>query len=399
MKFVQFVALELDELHLKNKEQDEQHSEKIKKANAQKMLLTENMREAAHSIYEEYLSEKASPRLKIDESVVKRLLFKIRSEPPDADWFEESQKAIYSKLQEDDLFLSAFKRSVGYVKLLAELDLLEAVTKSEDDEDDDETNSLSGGEELSIYDSNSVQSNDSSIDSGLPKTRHVRSGSTVSNKSTGFQTSTSQNSSGLDATLLQLPLPTMARSDNESTSSLNAQITEFHIMKENVVKPFAMYTVVVTKVNNIGIVDEQKIYRRYSDFYALHQKIVQKYPRLEKIAFPSKKAFGNMSTSVLEKRRVVINSFLKDLLKADTLQENPELIIYLHRFLDHTLSYESERQQSSVIKSATTSVRNSVKSAANVVTSVPSNIIHSTMDYMAGGLSKALNVSANIVFF
>ena len=60
------------------------------------------MREAAHSIYEEYLSEKANPRLKIDENVAKRLLFKIRSEPPDADWFDESQVAIYAKLQEDE---------------------------------------------------------------------------------------------------------------------------------------------------------------------------------------------------------------------------------------------------------------------------------------------------------
>ena len=38
----------------------------------------ENMREAAHSIYEEYLSEKANPRLKIDESVIRKLIFKVR---------------------------------------------------------------------------------------------------------------------------------------------------------------------------------------------------------------------------------------------------------------------------------------------------------------------------------
>ena len=74
----QLQALELDELHLKT--DDEKSVDKLKR---QKLSLTENMREAAHSIYEEYLSEKANPRLKIDESVVKRLLFKIRSEPPD----------------------------------------------------------------------------------------------------------------------------------------------------------------------------------------------------------------------------------------------------------------------------------------------------------------------------
>ena len=164
-----FTALELDDLHLKNNDKDEKYSDRVKKANEQKQALTENMREAAHSIYEEYLSDKADPRLKIDESVVNRLRFKIRSEPPDSEWFDESQIAIYSKLQDDDRFLSSFKKSQGYVTLLAELDLLRDMSKSEEDEDEDETNSLSGdGEELSIYDSNSVQSGDS-IDSGLPK--------------------------------------------------------------------------------------------------------------------------------------------------------------------------------------------------------------------------------------
>ena len=97
-----FSALELDDLHLKNDSEEsnvDKHSEMAKKNASQKMTLHEGMRDAAHSIYEEYLSEKANQRLKIDESVVKRLLFKIRSEPPNADWFDESQDAIYSKLQ------------------------------------------------------------------------------------------------------------------------------------------------------------------------------------------------------------------------------------------------------------------------------------------------------------
>ena len=179
----QLQALELDELHLKNEENPQ--DQKLKKASEQKLTLTENMREAAHSIYEEYLSEKANPRLKIDESVVKRLLFKIRSEPPDSEWFDESQVAIYQKLREDELFLKAFKKSIGYVKLLAELDLLRDVHKNgeELEDEDEESNSLESGEELSIYDSNSVQSSDST-DSGLPKS-HKRTGSNVSNSSSG----------------------------------------------------------------------------------------------------------------------------------------------------------------------------------------------------------------------
>ena len=64
------------------------------------------------------------------------------------------------------------------MKLLAELDLLKDCHKNDFDEDDDESNSLSGGEELSIYDSNSLQSGES-YDSGLAKT-HQRKGSNVS---------------------------------------------------------------------------------------------------------------------------------------------------------------------------------------------------------------------------
>ena len=112
--------------------------------------------------------------------------------------------------------------------------------------------------------------------------------------------------------------------------------------------------------------------------------LFSKYPCLSKIPFPSKKAFGNLDKTVLEKRRSMLDAYLKDLLKPQTLQDNPELVIFMTRFLDHTSTYESERQ-SNVIKS----MRNSVKSAANVVTSVPSNIIHS-VDYMVDGLSKVL---------
>ncbi len=178
----QIQALALEDLHLKNTIESAGSgsnaaaiTELQKKAATQKSALHENMREAAHSIYEEYLSEKANPRLKIDESVVKRLLFKIRTEPPDADWFDESQVAIFDKLTGEDRFLNSFKKSVGYVKLLAELDLLKDPTsKSECGEDDeDDAGSLSGGEELSIYDSNSLQSGDS-LDPNDLKANHAR---------------------------------------------------------------------------------------------------------------------------------------------------------------------------------------------------------------------------------
>lgn len=121
--------------------------------------ILERMREAAHSIYEEYLSEKASPRLKVDDSIVKRLLFKIRTEPPDLEWFCEIQEFIFDKFQTDERFLESFKKSMGYVKLLAELDLPKD-RNSKYDQDDQS----SVGEEPSIYDSSSIHSADARLE-------------------------------------------------------------------------------------------------------------------------------------------------------------------------------------------------------------------------------------------
>ena len=84
----------------------------------------ESMREAALSIYQEYLSDKANPRIELDESLKKKLLLRIRSETPDPTWFDEVGTFTHNYLEKTDKFVRDFKRSVGYLKLLAELDLL-----------------------------------------------------------------------------------------------------------------------------------------------------------------------------------------------------------------------------------------------------------------------------------
>ncbi len=163
----------------------------------------ENLREAAYSIYEEYISEKASPRLKLDDSIVKRLLFKIRTEPPDPEWFNEVQTAVFDKIQNEERFLESFKRSMGYVKLLAELDLLKdtaSSTKSEEEEDEASIydtlslNSLEGsrgsldeitrneceeeegkgGDRLAVIDADTTLTPENSGDNGLTVKRHRR---------------------------------------------------------------------------------------------------------------------------------------------------------------------------------------------------------------------------------
>jgi hypothetical protein len=76
---------------------------------------------------------------------------------------------------------------------------------------------------------------------------------------------------------------------------------------------------------------------RYSDFHSLHEKICAKYDRLSKLAFPSKKTFGNMDKFFLETRRKMLDAYLKALLDPLTLESHIDLVFLLHRFLDEVL--------------------------------------------------------------
>ena len=335
-----------------------------KMSERQKNSLLENMREAAHSIYEEYLSDKANPRLKLDESAVKRLLFKIRTEPPKASWFEEVQEAVHAKLENDERFLDLFRQSYGYVKLLAELDLLKDSTKFDDEAD-------GGNDELSIYDSLSLNSYDST---GVSEDRSSMDKDS-SKSPRGHTRNPSNCSGGHDATIVP------------EETGIEAHVIEVSTIKEGV-KSYAIYTMLVKFSGGKPGEDEVRhVYRRYSDFHALHEKVCSQYPHLSKLNFPSKKTFGNMDKNLLDKRRIMLDFYVKELLKPSTLHKNFGLIILLERFLDHSSNYEKERLEigSNVVKAAV-SVKNSVKTVTSVVTSVPNNLIDSVVD----GINKAL---------
>ena len=140
-----------------------------------KRNLQDQMRDAAQSIYEEYLSEKASPQLKIDETAIKRLVFKIRSENPQSEWFDEVQARVYDKLSKEEKFLDSFRQSYGYIKLLKELsceehDFLKPMEDEATGSDQAGGGSSSGGgcDDQSIYDSLSLNSYDSSTGPSHP---------------------------------------------------------------------------------------------------------------------------------------------------------------------------------------------------------------------------------------
>ena len=128
---------------------------------------------------------------------------------------------------------------------------------------------------------------------------------------------------GSDIIQSRLTLPTATgHHRNASQSSLDfvfsnapilqADITDVEMRSEKIGKPYAVYKIVVKSRDVRGQVEDVRtIYRRYSDFYTLHEKISNKFPELAKLEFPSKKTFGNTQSQVLEKRQKMLRTYLQ----------------------------------------------------------------------------------------
>lgn len=331
----------------------------------------ENLKEAAIKIYQQYLSDKASPKLQLDDALVKTLLTRIKTESVKEIWFDDLRACCYEKLQNEDRFLPGFKRSKAYVKLLAELDLLKDPTSEEDTKSLDSISLSSTNNELETLDemseiyktedtkpaelkdskskSNSSTSlasivepnedkpveSDSSINIRTMKsirkaisidTDHISEGKDVS----FYLESNSEQFVKLDEnTYDQNAIKKLQQGKFEIT----AKIIETGIVNDRG-KTYGIYAVAVTKNYDSGYQEKWHIYRRYSDFYNLHQKIKEKYYDLAKIPFPAKKAFHNMERTVLERRMLMLNAWLHQLTKPAVVEGHMGLQNLLLNFLE-----------------------------------------------------------------
>lgn len=103
--------------------------------------------------------------------------------------------------------------------------------------------------------------------------------------------------------------------ETTNTPLLSADVAEVESMREGG-KTFASYRIVVRSRDPRGYEEVKSVYRRYSDFYALHDQVQRLFPTLAKtLAFPSKKTFGNMDSAVLKKRLKMLHTYLQVWLK------------------------------------------------------------------------------------
>lgn len=145
----------------------------------------ETLRSTATSMFEEYMSDKSVHKIELRPTLVQELYFKIKnlSKPPSETWFDDVQNEIYQKLKTQEEFLPGFKKSRIYLKLLAELDL---VQQNAVDEDNISLNSLEnlevGGEDLTQKQTVKTMNNDGFLHVESDSTKgikHVRSLSDV----------------------------------------------------------------------------------------------------------------------------------------------------------------------------------------------------------------------------
>ncbi|XP_033608688.1 sorting nexin-13 isoform X2 [Cryptotermes secundus] len=219
----------------------------------------ENMKEAAYSIYEQYLSEKASPRLKLDEMVVKKLVFRIRSEIPNETWFDEVQATVYEKLQNEERFLPGFRGSVSYVRLLAELDLLKDPSSRSDEEDSQSLDEISLSDNISL---SSLDADDTVLEGGTAASTDSPVSSTPDNSVTAGNLSGESNAA-------------RQQQRQQGPFRLQAEIIETGVVNDRG-KTYGIYAVSVAKHYETGYSEKWHVYRRYSDFHDLHQKVKDK---------------------------------------------------------------------------------------------------------------------------
>ncbi|XP_045123507.1 sorting nexin-13-like isoform X2 [Portunus trituberculatus] len=354
-------------------------------------------KEEAEIIYEQYLSEKASPRVAMDDSIVKRLILRMRSEKVSETWFDEVQSALFLTLQEADLFLPAFRRSMWYIKLLAELDLLKDVSRSDEEDsqslDDVSFNSLeqveegdglcqptvalssgsSGGEAPRAGDSHST----SSSHSAHSDEKHLRSVSRSSSRAQSPQPTSLH------------PSPCHTRSPSlTKAATLTARIIDTEIVREGT-KSHAIYIVSVMRRDLSGQEELWHVFRRYSEFYDFHLSLVAKFPELSSVAFPSKRMLNNLAAWFLEKRKSELDEWLQCVLAPSTLQAHSGLLDAVQKFLDQT-SYLSSQPQNLAKKmedNLMVPLKAGVHNVSRAVRSMPDTVFN-TVDGMVDGLYR-----------
>ncbi|XP_040978102.1 sorting nexin-13 isoform X5 [Aquila chrysaetos chrysaetos] len=249
------------------------------------------LRAAAFGVYEQYLSEKASPRVNIDDNLVAKLAETLNHEDPTPEIFDDIQRKVYELMLRDERFYPSFKQNVLYVRMLAELDMLKdpSFRGSDDGEGESFNGSPTGSINLSLDDLSNVPSDET-------VQLHAYISDTVYADYDPYAVAGVCNDHG---------------------------------------KTYALYAITVHR-RSPNSEETWKTYRRYSDFHDFHMRITEQFENLANILkLPGKKTFNNMDREFLEKRKKDLNAYLQLLLNPEMMKASPALAHYVYDFLEN----------------------------------------------------------------
>ncbi|XP_065579321.1 sorting nexin-13-like [Artemia franciscana] len=320
-----------------------------------------NMREVAQSIFDNYLSERAAPRLRLDESIYRKIQNRIKLEILSPSWFLDAEIAVKEKLNKEDRFLPSFKRDTSYIKLLAELDLLHYKDSAQESDDTTSWDNVSLGEgNNSASDSELVEvsPNDGNEDP-------VRGGTKLEVDVAGPEEPTAQ----------------VVVRPNDCV--IKAEIIQKALVKGGL-SSHASYVILVTKLYQEKEIEKWEVFRRYSDFYDFYGRINEQFPDLRSLEFPAKRRFNNLNHLFLERRLYLLNRYLQQLLSRRVLESHVGLKAQIMHFLDHG-AYEHEKNP--INKKVDKIVNPFLKGMTSIVRTVPDSIF--------GGIGKFLTLGQN----
>uniref|UniRef100_A0A3Q3NCZ5 Sorting nexin 13 n=1 Tax=Labrus bergylta TaxID=56723 RepID=A0A3Q3NCZ5_9LABR len=284
------------------------------------------LKAAALGVFEQYLSEKASPRVQVDEESVIKLGEKLQKDDPTPEIFDEIQRNVYEMMLRDERYYPSFKQSPLYVRMLAELDMLKEPSYRGSDDGDGE--SFNGSPTGSIT----------------------------------------------------LSLDDLSNSCHDETMHLHAFISDTGVCNDHG-KTYALYAITVFRRNHDGSEDCWKTYRRYSDFHDFHMRITEQFENLTSILkLPGKKTFNNMDRDFLEKRKKDLNAYLQLLLNPEMVKACPTLIPYVYDFLENKAYSKGKGEFARKIDTFVNPLRSSMRNVSNAVKALP--------DSLAEGMTK-----------
>ncbi|XP_060680714.1 sorting nexin-13 isoform X2 [Hemiscyllium ocellatum] len=284
------------------------------------------LRAAAVGVYDQYLSEKASPRVHVDDNLVSKLAEKLNYEDTTPEIFDDIQRKVYEIMLKDEQFYPSFRQNPLYVRMLAELDMLKDPSIRGSDDGD-----------LESFNGSPTGSLNSSLDD-------------------------------------------LSNTSSEDSLQLQVSISDTGVCNDHG-KTYALYAITVQRRNPDGSDDVWKTYRRYSDFHDFHMRITEQFENLSNLLkLPGKKTFNNMDKDFLGKRKKDLNTYLQLLINPEIIRACPGLIPYVNEFLENKAYSKGKGDFARKMDTLVNPLRNSMRNVSNVVKSIP--------DSLAEGMTK-----------